>query len=116
MTSAPKRRWFAFSLRTLFVTVTLVAILAALLVRSWHHTRTRLEYVAKAGAVNGHARTMQGYSNRANRWKLGGLLFGDRDVEKIWLYPATYSDADLAYLRSLFPEAIITDYDPESTE
>jgi len=89
----------------------MVALVTALLLRSWHRTQERLEYCARAGAVNGHPRTMQGYSFRISNRTLGGLFFGDRYVNSIALYPGTYDDAHLAYLRDLFPEATIADYE-----
>lgn len=108
--TAPKRRWFRFSVRTLLVVVFVVAVLTAMLVRSWHRTQMRLEYTANAGAVGGHVRTMQGYRFRVNRWSVSGLLFGDKHVETIRLYPGTFDAAELAKIQALFPEAKITEY------
>ena len=110
MTPAPKRRRLRFGLRGLFVTVTAAGILTALLVRSWQRVQERREYVNHAGAVNGHADTMQGYSSHVNRWKLTWWLFSETDVEQIWLYPG-YSEEELKHIRGLFPEAKITDYE-----
>ena len=54
---------------------------------------------------------MKRYSFRVNRLTVSGLFFGDREVDYIQLYPGTYDEAHLAYIRALFPEADITDYD-----
>jgi hypothetical protein len=110
------RRWLQFSLRGLLIAIFVVALLAALLARSWHRTRIRLEYVNTAGKVNDHVRTMQGYSFSINRWTVSGLLFGDKEVDSIQLYPGSYDEAHLAYLHSLFPEATITDSKSRSPE
>jgi hypothetical protein len=106
----PRRR-LKFGLRGLFVATAIVGLLVAFVVRGWQRTQERLEYCNKAGAVGGHARTMQGFSFRVNRWSLEWQLFGDKEVTSISLYPGTYDDAHLAYLRNLFPEATITTYD-----
>jgi hypothetical protein len=108
-----RRRWFAFSLRSLFVLMLLAGVLAAVLVRSWQTTQLRREYLNHAGAVNGHLRTMQGYSSRVTRRTLGGLLFNDGRRTEIWLYPGSYDEAYLKRLRELFPEADIKDYKSE---
>lgn len=103
----PNRRWPRFGLRGLFVAVTLVGILTALLMRMSQHASARLEYVNHAGAINGHVRTMQAYRFRVNRWRLAWWLFRQTDVEEISLYPGTYGTKDLEYIRGLFPEAKI---------
>jgi hypothetical protein len=108
-----RRRRFRFSLRALLLLVLVVAVVTAILMRFWHRTRLRYEYTSHAGAVDGHARTMQGYRFRVNRWSVSGLLFGDQHVETIKLYPGSYDDAELAKIRDLFPEAKITDYKRE---
>ena len=111
MSEDPKlRRRFRFRLRTLFVATAIVALISALLTRTWNRTQLRREYVNNAGSVKGHERTMQGYEARVCKSTLSGILFGDHEVTSIWLYPGTYSSADLAYIRDLFPEATIKDY------
>ncbi len=91
----------------------LIGVLATVLVQSWQTTQLRREYLNHAGAINGHPRTMQGYSFRATRRTLGGLLFGDGRVTEIWLYPGSYDEAYLRRMRELFPEAVIADYKSE---
>ncbi|MGD9722173.1 MAG: hypothetical protein AB7O59_11980 [Pirellulales bacterium] len=98
------RRWFRFRLWHLFLATALVALLAAWATRNWQRTQARLHFVANAGAVDGHVRTMQGYSFRRPS-SVTGRLFGDIEVEEIWLYPGTYDAAYLARVRELFPEA-----------
>ncbi len=105
-----RRRWFVFSLRSLFVLMLLAGVLATVLVRTWQTTQLRREYLDHAGAINGHSRTMQGYSFRATRRTPGGLLFGDGRVTEIWLYPGSYDEAYLRRMRELFPESEISDY------
>ncbi len=102
-----------FSLRTLFI---LMAVSAALMAWFMHDSRLmqeRREYIRAAGALNGHPRTMQGIKQRWVRTRLRWWLFNDSLVDEIWLYPGTYSEDDLAYIRKLYPEARITDCDAE---
>lgn len=55
MKPAPKRRWFRFSLRTLFVTVTAVAILTSWLVWNWVKVRERERLLESLGASSSSA-------------------------------------------------------------
>jgi hypothetical protein len=102
---------FRFSLRLLFITTAVIALLAFLLMRSWHHAQARRTYLDQAGAVGGHARTMQGYRSTRNRSSVSGILFNDGTVTEIKLYPGSYSADDLDGIRRLFPEADIADYE-----
>jgi hypothetical protein len=45
MTTAPKRRWFAYSLRTLFVVVTAMALLLAWVAHARHWIQQRHEFL-----------------------------------------------------------------------
>ena len=103
MLPAPKRCWFRFSLRTLFVVVTMVAITVSYLVLQLNWLRQRREFhtdlkLCVAGEVRPNTRAP-------------GLLwlFGDYSYSKISLNthsklpPAT--EGDLATARRLFPEA-----------
>jgi hypothetical protein len=105
-------RRFRFSLRLLFITTAVVALLAFLLMRSWHHAQARRAYLDQAGAVGEHVRTMQGYRWTLNRSSVSGILFNDGTVTDIKLYPGSYSADDLKSIHKLFPEADISDYQP----
>ena len=98
----------------MLVATAIAGLVTALLVRGWQRTQLRHDFVDRAGAVEGHPRTMQGYSTLVNRTSIAGLLFGDPTYESIWLYPGTYDDEYLARLHALFPETEVTDYDDGS--
>ena len=98
---------FRFSLRLLFITTGVVALLTFLLMQSHNHVRAGRAYLDQAGAVGGHVRTMQGYRAGRNRSSVSGILFNDATVTDIKLYPGSYSADDLKGIRKLFPEADI---------
>jgi hypothetical protein len=113
MSEGPKRRWFQFSLRRVFVLVTIIAILTAWAISNWRAERERRAFLGAAGAVNGHPRTIQGYHCDWDRKSIKWLLFGERRVTFMNLYPGTYDDIYLMRVRSLFPEAeIVSSSDP----
>ena len=102
MTFWPKRRWFAFSLRTFFVVVTLIAVVVGW---SYQKSRERERYLA---AIRSRPRLS------------GGLTLGYRSPKPIrWLTPAAWfrpvtaialdhrivSQAEAEELMRLFPEA-----------
>ena len=116
MTLAPQRRSLRFSLRTLFVTVSIAAILTAWAVMNYRSARQRRAFLSVAGAVNGHERTVQGYRCEFKRPFVSWLLFGERRVTFINLYPGTYDAAYLEHLRSLFPEAEISSSSDSNAE
>jgi len=101
-----------FNLRHILVATAVVAVLATLLTQAWRRTQQRIAYIEQVGAVNGHARTLQGFStNNRDRTRLQ-VFFGDQQIEQLWLYPGSYSESDLAILKRLFPEAKISDAPP----
>jgi hypothetical protein len=96
-----------------FVLVTIIAILTAWATWNWRVERERREFLGAAGAANGHAITIQGYECDWDRKSIKWLLFGERRVTFMNLYPDTYDDANLVRVRSLFPEAeIVSSSDP----
>jgi hypothetical protein len=112
-TAAPQRRSLRFSLRALFITVSIAAILTAWAVSSYRAARQRWAFLSAAGARSGHARTVQGYHYEVQRPFIKWLLFGERSVTFMNLYPGTFDDAYLERAHKLFPEAeIVSSLDP----
>ncbi len=108
-----KRRWFQVSLRRLFSLVTIIAILTAWATFNWRRAQQRQEFIRLAGAIDDHARTIQGYQEKWDRKSIKWLLFGERRYTFMNLYPGTFDDAYLAKARELFPEAeIVSSSDP----
>jgi hypothetical protein len=93
-----QRRWLRFSLRTLFVLVTLVAIWAAY---SAHWIRQRREFVRKLESDSWPFTVAEFNSAIFAPGLLG--LFGEDGVETITLA----IEPDMAEARRLFPEAQI---------
>lgn len=106
--SASQRRWPRFSLRALFVMLTTAAILTAWAVSNYRWAHQRREFMAAAGAVNGHERTVQGYHTQESRTYIWWLLFRDHRVTFVHLFPGTFDDAYLVQVRELFPDAEIS--------
>jgi hypothetical protein len=116
MSEGPGNRHpFRFGLRRLFALVTIIAIVTAWAISNWRTVHERREFLDAAGAVNGHARTMQGYHFERDRWSIKWWLFGDHRVTFMNLYPGTHDDDSLMRVRSLFPEArIVSSSDPNA--
>jgi len=117
----PKRRWFRFSLRTLFVIVT---VLGGLLAYQLNWIRQRHEIIAfyetsvapKTGYawpldVVSYAATEEFPPYRTAPWNL--RLFGERGYAELGLFRHV-SDSELLRIKGLFPEAevIRTDEEP----
>jgi hypothetical protein len=100
MTPAPKRRWFAFSLRTLFVVVTVVAIAAyAMTVLSIVRQRQQASRVFPIRATYANA-------GDAKRPPFVWRMLGAETVHVVVLEPAG-TESDVEKLRRLFPEASV---------
>jgi hypothetical protein len=100
MNSKPKRRWYQFSLRTMFVLVFVVSAPLAWVGCSLSWIRQRHEAL--------DARQVYDSSGSAATTAPGGLwLFGDRGVITIF---CSAENAELA--RRLFPEALISSLSP----
>ena len=112
MTAPPKRRWFRFSLRTLFVVVTLAAVPLGWIGYSVNWIRQRRSALAASGPA-------AGWTPHADGWEIiqvlpeaqpPGLLwlFGEQGVNRIYINHGP-SDKEVTHLKSLFPEATILD-------
>jgi len=104
---APKRRWFRFSLRTLFVVVTVFACALgwtyAVARRVWERERL-IEEVGRnpIGLVSTHAPS--DFTDLPSApWSI--RLFGGRTVGRFILPASQYTEADRQRIQDLFPEA-----------
>ncbi len=103
--AAHTRRWFQFSLGTMFIAITSVAILLFWLERTWvfvHERKVALEQLhADNRATILPEALSQHKPGRVSRLR---ECLGDEAVAQIWL-PETSTVDDLARTRRQFPEA-----------
>ena len=108
MIERPKRRWFAFSLRTLFVVLTALAIWFGWNLYLVRQRKETARYLIMQGGVY-----VFDYASEAQPlrpWKPLPLLFswlGAEPVARIHLPKSNFSDEDRQQLQSLFPEATV---------
>jgi len=106
MSEAPKRRWFRFSLRTMFVVVTLVAVFLAWLGWELSYIRERKAWLRQNdfyGLVTG-VTVWKGSSGKAQIpwWR---TMLGDEAVGVIQ-FPAHWPDEQCDHAMQLFPEMV----------
>ncbi len=94
------RRWFRFSLRSLFVVVTLVALLAGWVASSLNWIRDRRDFVGEGGEMNAIIHTQPGQFVEAPSllW-----VFGEEGAQ--FLVLSTDDESDFRKAQRLFPEA-----------
>jgi hypothetical protein len=98
MDTKPRRRWFSFSLRTLFVLVTLAALVVGWVAWSLNWIRQRREFVHRFELDTGILTVDPVPSAPGLLW-----LFGEKGVQHILLpHESEYAEA-----QRLFPEAQI---------
>jgi hypothetical protein len=99
--TAPKRRWFAYSLRTMFVVVTVLGILGGWLAWQMGAVHERDKLIA--------AHVARDMSNPdSSRIPLVWSILGASPVNSIGLPAGEFSDDDLAHYRAAFPEADVS--------
>ena len=95
----PKRRWFRFSLRTLFVLVTIIGVGAGWVAHQLNWIRQRHEFLNRHPQVYFEA-------DRKCPWPL--KLFGEKTF-KMLIVPSRAEDE----AKRLFPECQIRAFDPQ---
>jgi len=101
----PRRRWFRYSLRTLFMVVTVTGAATGWLLREWRFVAQRQAAIAQAWEIFDPAPPFKSKLEVANRSKpriaFWRTLMGDKAISVITTEP----EQDLAQLKALFLEA-----------
>jgi hypothetical protein len=108
MTPAPKRRWLRFSLRTLFVVVT---VFACWLGWNVNRVRQRYELIEYLNSLDHQASPAPSWVVRCDedRLPIGWQLLGARHDWATWLVQNNaLTDAELRRAKSLLPDCEIT--------
>ncbi len=117
MTTTPKRRWFAYSLRTLFVVVTVFGLAVGWFIYQLNWIRQRREAMDKySQTYNDPAERYEKEDGTIVSFHAPGLLwlFGERNVREFTMNvpenpddPAMwfYSHPEVQRIQCLFPEA-----------
>jgi hypothetical protein len=111
------RRWFQFTLRTLFVVTTVVAAVAGYAAKQYHIVREREEWLrtrAVPPAIEFRMGTLEDVLQHSQELRTKGdtgrrppwfrAVLGDRAQASVYL-PNDSTDADFARAARLFPEA-----------
>ena len=116
METPKHRRWFRFSLSTLFVAVLLLSIASYWFSANWRIVQERLDVLLWLQSHQGWTITDPGYRERGTyplpAGQTAGLLwvrrvFGDREVMAIGLPKRTLSQQEIDRVKKAFPEAVI---------
>ena len=113
MPTPPRRRWFQFGLRTMFVGVALLAAPLAWL--SWQESIAQgrvhiLRQIPRNGSPDDDSQSYHLQACENSWWESDVVpwyrrMRGDKAVIKFALNPAKYSEADARRFAKLFPEA-----------
>jgi len=109
MTSEPKRRWFSFSLRTMFVVVTLFG---CWLGNELHRVRDRRAMAKEIERMGGEVRIFP-FATHPRLSVLESarvLAFGDLPTYWIIVPDQKFTEADIARVRCMFPNAKVDHY------
>jgi hypothetical protein len=110
MSAAPKRRWFQFGLRTMFVALTLFAVWLGWELKCIRERRAFIDWL-RTSSVNGFTRgevIENAAFNEPQRIPVWRQWLGDKSFQMVVLHDVTVEDGRTA-LR-LFPEARIGTY------
>ena len=109
MSEGPKsrRRWFQFSLRTLFVAITLAGLVLSWIM--WNVRQVQMRERATRYIVTHFGNVIEGTSDRP--WKslpFMWQLLGAKPVELVRLGHSYFSDEDRDQIARLFPDADVS--------
>jgi hypothetical protein len=120
-TLAPKHRWQRFSLRKLFVMVTVICGLTAWSIHNWrqaHERETLLRAFTARGAALGpsfYPGEPIVYKETGNSVPLMWRLFGAEEPGgDIWLPPDKFTADERSHLQSLFPDVYVVWWDDKN--
>ncbi len=99
MTSDSKRRWFAYSLRTMFVVIAIPAVLLGWIAHDFHRAMYRSAERERILALGGRV-------GIAGTTPFRQRLFGD-GVTDIIVLPSSIADSEIDRIGMIFPEAQI---------
>lgn len=117
----PKRRWFRFGLRTLFVLVTLVCGLTAWTIHNFRQVQERntllRAFTARGAALGPMFQPGEPiiYKDTGKQIPVAWRLFGaETPGADIWLPPGKFTDEERHHLQVLFPDAYVVWWDDKS--
>jgi hypothetical protein len=108
MTPAPNRRWFAYSLRTLFVVVTLAAVPISLLSLERSRVLARRAIASEMrvqGCTVGGAFSGEPIPGRGDFLNWLSEALGDEGLIPYVIHPQDASEEEIQRVRRAFPEA-----------
>jgi hypothetical protein len=103
MTTAPTRRWFRWSLRTMFVVVTVLACWLGWTLHQWQNRRQLLGQLTSQHAITGIFWKDGSKGQKPLAFALWPFAAGQ--IRMILLEDGHFTDADIDRLEALFPEA-----------
>lgn len=99
----PRRRWFRFSLRTMFVLVTVFAVFVGWLAREWRIVREREEWI-RYNYDGDHPHWLAQGDDLGVSLPIWRTWLGDHPVRSIYPYDA-WTAEERSKAERLFPEA-----------
>jgi hypothetical protein len=116
MTAPPKHRWFRFGLRTVFVLLTIACTAAGWSAYQLNWIRQRHDYKRQLKYDPIRHIYAFGSSDKQIRAPRMLWLFGEEGTEGFFIFGETVNPNEADELKSLFPEARISQISPESQQ
>jgi hypothetical protein len=117
----PKRRWFRWSLRTLFVVVTILCGVMAWTIHNWQQVQERETSLrafcargASLGPIFEPGEPIIGKETGRSIPVMWRLLGAQEPGGDIWLSPETFTEQEKRRLQSLFPDVYVVWFDDKN--